>query len=118
MSVLSLTEGIVGSALLALLVEQASLKPSELDSHPVRCNMKQLLRSLDQLWPFEPSGSLDRPDYVRSFLDYVNTLASVLVRSLGAEGELFSHRGSVMFCLPLGKSFGTALKCPIMSLSS
>uniref|UniRef100_A0A8D0CMK2 Zinc finger FYVE domain-containing protein 26 n=1 Tax=Sander lucioperca TaxID=283035 RepID=A0A8D0CMK2_SANLU len=84
---LVLTEGSVGSALLAQLVEQSSLKQSELDAHPVRSSMKQLLRSLDQLCPFEPDGDLARPDYVRSFLDYVNTLASVLVRSLGSEDQ-------------------------------
>lgn len=76
-----------GSGLLSLLVEQASLKQSELDAHPVRSSMKQLIHSLDQLCPFEPDGDLTRPDFVRSFLDYVNTLASVLVRSLGSEGR-------------------------------
>ena len=74
-------------ALLTALVEQASLKQSELESHPVRSSMKQLLRSMDQLCPFEPQGSPCRPDYMRSFVDYVNTLASVLIRSLGSEGE-------------------------------
>lgn len=82
------TEGCTGSALLAAMVEQASLKQSELDVHPVRSSMKQLLRSLDQLCPFEPDGDLARPDYVRSFFDYINTLASVLVRSLSSEGKL------------------------------
>ncbi|XP_039897877.1 zinc finger FYVE domain-containing protein 26 isoform X2 [Simochromis diagramma] len=81
------TEGSVGSALLALLVEQASLKQSELDVHPVRSSMKQLLRSLDSLCPFEPDRDLSRPDYVRSFFDYINTLASVLVRSLSSEDQ-------------------------------
>ncbi|KAF7655467.1 hypothetical protein LDENG_00055630, partial [Lucifuga dentata] len=81
------TEGCVGSALLAALVEQASLKQSELDLHPVRSSMKQLLRSLDQLCPFEPDGDFARPDYTRSFFDYVNTLASVLVRSLSSEDQ-------------------------------
>lgn len=66
-------------------MEQAGLRQAELDAHPVRSNMKQLLRTLDQLCPFEPE--LGRPDYVRSFVDYVNTLASVLVRSLGPEGR-------------------------------
>lgn len=80
-------EGTVGSPLLDLLVEQSRLKQAELDSHPVRSNMKQLLRSLDQLCPFEPDGGLARPDYVRSFLDYVNILASVLVRSLGSDDQ-------------------------------
>ncbi|KAM9842856.1 zinc finger FYVE domain-containing protein 26 [Aulostomus maculatus] len=80
-------EGGMGSALLALLVEQAGLKQSELDSHPVHSSMKQLLHSLDQLCPFEPDGDLARPDFVRSFLDYVNTLASVLVCSLGSDDQ-------------------------------
>uniref|UniRef100_A0A8C5DIM3 Zinc finger FYVE domain-containing protein 26 n=1 Tax=Gouania willdenowi TaxID=441366 RepID=A0A8C5DIM3_GOUWI len=80
--------GTVGSALLALLVEQASLKQSDLDAHPVRSSMKQLLRSLDQLCPFEPDGNLARPDYVRSFFDYINTLASVLVLSLNSEDQI------------------------------
>uniref|UniRef100_H3BXK2 Zinc finger FYVE domain-containing protein 26 n=1 Tax=Tetraodon nigroviridis TaxID=99883 RepID=H3BXK2_TETNG len=70
-----------------LLVEQASLKQSELDAHPVRSNIKQLLRTLDQLCPFEPDGGLARPDYMRSFFDYINTLASVVVRSLGSEEQ-------------------------------
>lgn len=90
-------EGTGGSALLDLLVEQSRLKQSELDTHPVRSNMKQLLRSLDQLCPFEPDGGLARADYVRSFLDYVNTLASVLVRSLGSE----DHSGRVKLGNPL-----------------
>ncbi|XP_038158670.1 zinc finger FYVE domain-containing protein 26 isoform X1 [Cyprinodon tularosa] len=81
------TEGSVDSSILTLLVEQASLKQSELDANPVRSSMKQLLRSLDQLCPFEPEGALERPDYVRSFLDYINTLASVLVRSLSSEDQ-------------------------------
>ncbi|KAJ8411937.1 hypothetical protein AAFF_G00155750 [Aldrovandia affinis] len=80
-------EGRAGDGLLAALLEQASLKPAELDAHPVRSHMKQLLRSLDQLCPFEPDSAPCRPDYVRSFLDYVNTLASVLVRSLGPEDQ-------------------------------
>uniref|UniRef100_A0A673C1U7 Zinc finger FYVE domain-containing protein 26 n=1 Tax=Sphaeramia orbicularis TaxID=375764 RepID=A0A673C1U7_9TELE len=82
------TEGTMGSALLGLLVEQANLKQSELDSHSVRSSMKHLLRSLDQLCPFEPDGVLARPDYVRSFVDYVNTLASVLVRSLDQSSDV------------------------------
>ncbi|KAG5857870.1 hypothetical protein ANANG_G00023980 [Anguilla anguilla] len=76
-----------GGGLLSALLEQASLRPSELDSHPVRSHMKHLLRSLDHLCPFEPDGAPCRPDYVRSFLDYVNTLASVLVRSVAAEDQ-------------------------------
>ncbi|XP_051507535.1 zinc finger FYVE domain-containing protein 26-like isoform X2 [Myxocyprinus asiaticus] len=80
-------DGLTGSSLLTALVEQASLKQSELDSHPVRTAMKQLLQYLDQLCPFEPDSTPSRPDYIRSFLDYVNVLASVLVRSLGSEDQ-------------------------------
>lgn len=69
------------------LAEQAGLKQSELDSHPVRTAMKQLLQYLDQLCPSEPNNTSGRPDYIRSFLDYVNVLASVLVRSLWSEGK-------------------------------
>ncbi|KAB5582167.1 hypothetical protein PHYPO_G00184050 [Pangasianodon hypophthalmus] len=75
------------SSVLASLLEQAGLKQSELDSHPVRSAMKQLLRSLDQLCPFELDSATCRPDYMRSFLDYINMLASVLVRSLGSEDQ-------------------------------
>ncbi|TSV02061.1 Zinc finger FYVE domain-containing protein 26 [Bagarius yarrelli] len=75
------------SSVLASLLEQAGLKQSELDSHPVRSAMKQLLRSVDQLCPIEPDGTTCRPDYIRSFLDYINILASVLVRSLGSEDQ-------------------------------
>lgn len=69
------------------LAEQAGLKQSELDSHPVRTAMKQLLQYMDQLCPFEPDSAPGRPDYIRNFLDYVNVLASVLVRSLWSEGK-------------------------------
>ncbi|XP_072533407.1 zinc finger FYVE domain-containing protein 26 isoform X2 [Salminus brasiliensis] len=75
------------SWVLASLLEQAGLRPSELDSHPIRSAMKQLLRSLDQLCPFEPDSATCRPDYMRSFLDYINMLGSVLVRSLGSEDQ-------------------------------
>ncbi|KAF7710798.1 hypothetical protein HF521_009670 [Silurus meridionalis] len=75
------------SSILASLLEQTGLKQSELDSHPVRSAMKQLLRSLDQLCPFELDGSTCRPDYMRSFLDYINMLASVLVCCLGSEDQ-------------------------------
>ena len=111
-----MTEGSAGSALLALLVEQASLKQAELDVHPVRTNMKLLLRSLDQLCPFEPDGDLARPDYVRSFLDYVNTLASVLVRCLASEGEIICFTSfHILLSLPVATSNLTDF-LPVFSL--
>ncbi|KAK0146992.1 Zinc finger FYVE domain-containing protein 26 [Merluccius polli] len=81
------TEGLTGSALLAALLEQAGLKQAELDAHPVRSGMKNLLRTLDQLCLFEPGGTTATPDYMRTFLDYVNTMAAVLVRSLSSEDQ-------------------------------
>ncbi|XP_061156343.1 zinc finger FYVE domain-containing protein 26 isoform X1 [Syngnathus typhle] len=75
------------SSLMALLSEQAGSKASELDANPARRGIKELLRSLDRLCPFEPNGDLARPDFVRTFLDYVDTLAAVLVRSLGSEDQ-------------------------------
>ncbi|XP_077395120.1 zinc finger FYVE domain-containing protein 26 [Festucalex cinctus] len=88
-SATDVAEGIAASSssLVALLTEQASLKASEQDSHPVRFGMKQVLHSLDQLCPFEPNGDLARPDFVCTFLHYVDTLAAVLVRSLGSEDQ-------------------------------
>ena len=77
-------------------MEQAGLRQAELDAHPVRSGMKQILRALDQLCPSDPDGTGATPDgtgatpdYMRTFLDYVNTMAAVLVRSLSAEGEAF-----------------------------
>ncbi|XP_061700872.1 zinc finger FYVE domain-containing protein 26 [Syngnathoides biaculeatus] len=85
----SVAEGVAASSssLAALLSEQAGLKAPEADAHPARSGMKQLLRSLDQLCPFEPDGDLARPDFVRTFLHYVDTLAAVLVRGLGSEDQ-------------------------------
>ncbi|KAM9355627.1 LOW QUALITY PROTEIN: zinc finger FYVE domain-containing protein 26 [Pholidichthys leucotaenia] len=102
-------EGTVGSALLALLVEQASLKQSELNAHPVRSSMKRLLRSLDTLCPFEPDVELARPDYVRSFFDYINILAAVLIRSLSSEDQTSEVR--------LGNPLLVLLQAPLELLS-
>lgn len=91
-------------------MEQASLKQSELDAHPVHSNIKQLLRSLDQLCPFEPDGGLARPDYVRSFIDYVNTLASVVVRSLGSEGKISTFN---LLHISVGQKDSHLVTCPV-----
>ncbi|XP_029454718.1 zinc finger FYVE domain-containing protein 26 isoform X2 [Rhinatrema bivittatum] len=72
--------------LIASLVEQASLKPHDLQVHPVRTQMKLLLKNLDQ--SIQTMRDQDvRPDYLRSFFDYINTLAAVLIRSLNAESD-------------------------------
>ncbi|XP_030071386.1 zinc finger FYVE domain-containing protein 26 isoform X2 [Microcaecilia unicolor] len=72
--------------LIASLVEQASLKPHDLQAHPVRSQMKLLLKNLDQSMQTMKDQDV-RPDYVRSFFDYINTLAAVLIRSLTAESD-------------------------------
>ncbi|XP_054653478.1 zinc finger FYVE domain-containing protein 26 isoform X2 [Dunckerocampus dactyliophorus] len=97
------------SSLVALLVDQANLKPSELDTHPVHSGTQQLLHALDQLCPFEPDGELARPDFVRTFLNYVNTLAAVLVCSLGSE----DHSSEVK----LGNPLLVLLQAPAQLLS-
>ncbi|XP_069494828.1 zinc finger FYVE domain-containing protein 26 isoform X2 [Ambystoma mexicanum] len=68
--------------IIASLVEQASLKPHELQVHPVRSQMKLLLKNLDQQMA---KAQAAWPDYARSFFDYINTLAAVLVRSLNVD---------------------------------
>nr|XP_057912961.1 zinc finger FYVE domain-containing protein 26 isoform X2 [Doryrhamphus excisus] len=98
------------SSLMTLLVDQANLKPSELDAHPVRSGTQQLLHALDQLCPFEPNGELARPDFVRTFLNYVNTLAGVLVCSLGSE----DHSSEVK----LGNPLLVLLQAPAQLLSN
>ncbi|XP_058843286.1 zinc finger FYVE domain-containing protein 26-like isoform X1 [Acipenser ruthenus] len=74
-----------GGSLFASLVEQASLKPQEREVHPVRSQMKALLRTMDQHIQTQGSSGRARPDYIRSGFDYINTLAAVLVRSLSPE---------------------------------
>ncbi|MBN3313649.1 ZFY26 protein, partial [Atractosteus spatula] len=73
-----------GTGLLGALVEQASLRLAELESHPVRSQMKQLLRSVDQHFQVQESAA-HSVDYIRTFFDYVNTLAGVLVHSQSSE---------------------------------
>nr|XP_033807345.1 zinc finger FYVE domain-containing protein 26 isoform X2 [Geotrypetes seraphini] len=72
--------------LIASLVEQSSLKPHDLQVHPVRSQMKLLLKNLDQSLQTTKDQDV-RLDYVRSFFDYINTLAAVLIRSLTAESD-------------------------------
>ncbi|XP_015206656.2 zinc finger FYVE domain-containing protein 26 isoform X1 [Lepisosteus oculatus] len=76
-----------GTGLLGALVEQASLRLAELEAHPVRSQMKQLLRSVDQHFQVQESAA-HSVDYIRTFFDYVNTLAGVLVHSQSSESEL------------------------------
>uniref|UniRef100_A0A8C4ZJA5 Zinc finger FYVE domain-containing protein 26 n=1 Tax=Gadus morhua TaxID=8049 RepID=A0A8C4ZJA5_GADMO len=93
-------DGLTGSALLAALMEQAGLKQAELDAHPVRSGMKHILRALDQLCPSDPDGTAaSPPDYMRTFLDYVNTMAAVLVRSLSPEDQAEVKLGNPLLVL-------------------
>ncbi|XP_066550908.1 zinc finger FYVE domain-containing protein 26 isoform X2 [Amia ocellicauda] len=80
-----------GGALLGVLVEQAGLKLADLEAHPVRSHMKQLLRTVDQHFQSQDYHMPNRVDYIRSFFDYINTLAGVLVRSLGNEADQASE---------------------------
>ncbi|XP_032630633.1 zinc finger FYVE domain-containing protein 26 isoform X7 [Chelonoidis abingdonii] len=71
-------------SLISNLVEQASLKPTELEAHPIRNQIQLLLKTLDQHIQTMPVSSM-RTDCVKSFFDYINTLASIVLRSLNTE---------------------------------
>uniref|UniRef100_A0A8D0BRZ1 Zinc finger FYVE domain-containing protein 26 n=1 Tax=Salvator merianae TaxID=96440 RepID=A0A8D0BRZ1_SALMN len=66
------------------LAEQASLKPTELEAHPVSSQIKLLLKILDQHAQTVQESNMENA-YVRIFFDYVNRLASVVLRSLCPE---------------------------------
>lgn len=71
------------------MVEQASLKPAELEKHLVWNQTQLLLRTLDQDVQAMPENSM-QTNFVKAFFDYVTTLAAVVLRSLNAElGEGF-----------------------------
>ncbi|NXN16356.1 ZFY26 protein, partial [Indicator maculatus] len=63
--------------LLGTLVEQASLKPMELEKHLVWNQTQLLLQTMPQ--------SNTQTNFVKAFFDYVATLAAVLLRSLNTE---------------------------------
>ncbi|NWH33835.1 ZFY26 protein, partial [Chloropsis hardwickii] len=71
-------------SLLGTLVEQGSLKPMELEKHLVWNQTQLLLRTLDQHTQAMPESSR-QTNFVKAFLDYVATLAAVVLRSLNAE---------------------------------
>ncbi|KFQ35430.1 Zinc finger FYVE domain-containing protein 26, partial [Mesitornis unicolor] len=71
-------------SLLGTLVEQASLKPAELEKHLVWNQTQLLLRTLDQHVQTVPESS-PQTNFVRAFFDYITTLAAVVLRSLNAE---------------------------------
>uniref|UniRef100_A0A8D2LZ61 Zinc finger FYVE domain-containing protein 26 n=1 Tax=Varanus komodoensis TaxID=61221 RepID=A0A8D2LZ61_VARKO len=70
--------------LLASLVEQASLKPAEVEAHPVYKEIKLLLRTLDQHAETMQESSVPNA-YVQRFFDYLNRLAAIVLRSLTPE---------------------------------
>ncbi|NWR70958.1 ZFY26 protein, partial [Centropus unirufus] len=72
---------------LGTLVEQASLKPSELEKHLVWNQTQLLLQTLDRHSQSMPEGDT-QASFVKVFLDYITTLAAVVLRSLNAELDL------------------------------
>nr|XP_020655714.1 zinc finger FYVE domain-containing protein 26 [Pogona vitticeps] len=70
--------------LLATLVEQASLKPADLEAHPVYNQIKLLLKTLDQHAETMEESQTQIP-YVQKFFDYINRLAAVVIRSITPE---------------------------------
>ncbi|NXO94865.1 ZFY26 protein, partial [Certhia brachydactyla] len=71
-------------SLLSTLVEQGSLKPVELEKHLVWNQTQLLLRTLDQHTQTMPENNM-QTNFVKAFLDYITTLAAVVLRSLNAE---------------------------------
>ncbi|XP_025940334.1 zinc finger FYVE domain-containing protein 26 isoform X2 [Apteryx rowi] len=74
-------------SLLSTLVEQASLKPLELEKHPVWNQTQLLLKTIDQYIQTTPESST-KTNFVKTFFDYITTLAAVVLRSLNAELEV------------------------------
>ncbi|NWI16180.1 ZFY26 protein, partial [Crypturellus soui] len=71
-------------SLLSSLVEQASLKPLELEKHPVWSQAQLLLKSIDQYIETTPESST-KTNFLKTFFDYITTLATVVLRSLNAD---------------------------------
>ncbi|TRZ26232.1 hypothetical protein HGM15179_000844 [Zosterops borbonicus] len=71
-------------SLLGALVEQGSLKPVELEKHLVWNQTQLLLRTFDQHSQTMPENNM-QTNFVKAFLDYITTLAAVVLRSLNAE---------------------------------
>ncbi|NWQ68813.1 ZFY26 protein, partial [Neopipo cinnamomea] len=77
-------------SLLGTLVEQGSLKPAELEKHLVWNQTQLLLRTLDQHAQTIPESNT-QTNFVQAFLDYITTLAAVVLRSLNAELDTSSE---------------------------
>ncbi|XP_071600514.1 zinc finger FYVE domain-containing protein 26 isoform X3 [Heliangelus exortis] len=76
-------------SVLGTLVEQASLKPVELEKHLVWNQTQLLLRTLDQHVQSMPESNT-QTNFVKAFFDYITTLAAVVLRSLNTDlGEGF-----------------------------
>lgn len=89
-------------SLLGTLVEQGSLKPMELEKHLVWNQTQLLLRTLDQHTQTTPENNM-QTNFVKAFLDYITTLAAVVLRSLNAE----LGKGFVLESLSLGEDIQT-----------
>ncbi|NWS76938.1 ZFY26 protein, partial [Crotophaga sulcirostris] len=74
-------------SLLGTLVEQASLKPVEVEKHLVWNQTQLLLRTLDQHVQTVPESNT-QTNFVKVFFDYITTLAAVVLRSLNAELDI------------------------------
>ncbi|XP_069714291.1 zinc finger FYVE domain-containing protein 26 isoform X2 [Phaenicophaeus curvirostris] len=74
-------------SLLGTLVEQASLKPTELEKHLVWNQTQLLLRTLDRHIQTMPESNM-QTTFVKAFFDYITTLAAVVLRSLNAELDI------------------------------
>ncbi|XP_053130387.1 zinc finger FYVE domain-containing protein 26 isoform X2 [Hemicordylus capensis] len=69
---------------LTSLVEQSSLKPADLEAHPVSNQVKLLLRTLDQ-HAQTMQDSHRQTAYVQDFFGYIKRLAATVLQSLNPE---------------------------------
>ncbi|NXI57137.1 ZFY26 protein, partial [Chloroceryle aenea] len=74
-------------SLLGTLVEQASLKPTELEKHLVWNQTQLLLRTLDQRVQTMPESNT-QTNFVKAFFEYITTLTAVVLRSLNADLDI------------------------------
>ncbi|NXS59843.1 ZFY26 protein, partial [Brachypteracias leptosomus] len=74
-------------SLLGTLVEQASLKPAELEKHLVWNQTQLLLMTLDQYVQTMPESKA-QTNFVKTFFEYITTLAAVVLRGLNAELDI------------------------------
>ncbi|KAE8587814.1 hypothetical protein XENTR_v10022121 [Xenopus tropicalis] len=66
------------------LMDQLSMKPQDVQVHPVRQQMDLLLTNLDEIAK-SLNGHGPKPDNVKKFFTYLDTMAKVIIQSINTE---------------------------------